>query len=85
MYKDRKRDEMSPKVIRKISKHVFPHWYHSYTKLKIAFLTPVVFKTNDKKIFKLSTNIISVLPYLIKRDILFHSQNGFQSNHGTCE
>ena len=23
-------DEMLPKVIRKISKHVFPHWYHSY-------------------------------------------------------
>ena len=53
-------DEMSPKVMRKISKHILKPLTHIYnqsfltgiipTELKTALVTPI-FKANDKELF----------------------------------
>ena len=67
-------DEMSPKVMRKISKHILKPLTHIYnqsfltgiipTELKIALVTPI-FKANDKELFS-NYRPISVLPCFSK-------------------
>ena len=67
-------DEMSPKVMRKISKHILKPLTHIYnqsfltgiipTELKIAVVTPI-FKANDKELFS-NYRPMSVLPCFSK-------------------